>query len=949
MKIFFASIFLTLLFPTNSAKAVETDFYVSFAKKNGAFPLNENGKIPSLYISENEWAGVSRAFKSFAEDLKQVSGKQPVWLSDIKKAKGSVVIVGTIGHSKIIDELIRLKKIDINGVKGKWESSITQVVNNPFPGVPSALVIAGSDKRGTIFGLYTLSAQMGVSPWNWWADVPVKKHGQIYVSEGKHLFKEPAVKYRGIFLNDEAPALKGWAFEKFGGLNHQFYERVFELILRLKGNYLWPAMWGNAFNFDDKLNPVLADEYGIVIGTSHHEPMQRAQQEWKLFGKGEWNYQTNETVLKDFWRNGIKNMGIKESIVTIGMRGDGDEPMTEGTATVLLERIVKDQREIIADVTKKPASETPQLWALYKEVQDYYDKGMRVPDDVTLLLCDDNWGNIRKLPALDAKPRKGGYGIYYHFDYVGGPRSYKWLNTNPISKIREQMNLAYEYGADKIWIVNVGDLKPMEFPTEFFLDYALDPKKWTADNLQQYTCDWVEQQFGREYAKQIAEIITDYSNFNGRRKPEMLSSNTYSLVNYREFETVVEEYNALLAKAQKIEDELPKEYHDAYFQLVLHPVLACANLNELYFTVAKNRWYAKQGRTATNDLAKKAQELFDKDQAISFMYNKETAGGKWNHMMDQTHIGYTGWNQPDGDMMPKVESISIPQKAEMGLAVEGSVLEISADKAGVLQFDANNQKRYIEIFNKGKQAFDFKISANQAWFKLSNEGGKIEKQERILLQPDWDNIPVGSHKVSISIAGAGKTLMIDAIVNKASNQLESQPNFLAKDSYLALEADEFTSANPIKNWEVLPHYGRTKSGVTHIPITQSLKKEETPSHFLTYEINVQNTGKVTVKFLLSPSLDFLDKGGLRFATSWDKESPKIINIHENENLQAWEKAVGNSIREKYFVHTFTTTGKHQLKFWFVDPGVVLQKIIIDNGGLATSYLGPPPYQKNKSN
>ena len=353
------------------------------------------------------------------------------------------------------------------------------------------------------------------------------------------------MKYRGIFINDEAPALSGWTREKFGGFNHQFYEKVFELILRMKGNYLWPAMWGNAFNDDDKLNPRLADEYGIVMGTSHHEPMMRAQQEWKRYGKGEWNYDHNDSTLREFWRQGIRNMGTHESIVTVGMRGDGDMPMTEGSNIALLERIVADQRRIIGEVTGKDPSATPQLWALYKEVQDYYDKGMRVPDDVTLLFADDNWGNIRRLPTRE-RHAAGGFGVYYHFDYVGGPRNYKWLNTNPIARVWEQMHLAYEYGANRIWIVNVGDLKPMEFPIQFFLDYAWNPGEVASRAAAGVHAQWAEQQFGAAHAAEIADVVTKTYKYAGRRKPELLAPETYSLANYREAETVVAEYAALL-------------------------------------------------------------------------------------------------------------------------------------------------------------------------------------------------------------------------------------------------------------------------------------------------------------------------------------------------------------------------------------------------------------------
>ena len=430
--------------------------------------------------------------------------------------------------------MVKNHKIDVSDIENKWESTLTEVVENPFPGVQKALVIVGSDKRGTIFGLFDLSRKIGVSPWCWWADVPVPEHKFIYVKAGRFLSGEPKVKYRGIFLNDEEPALGRWAVEKFGGFNHQFYEKLFELILRLKGNYLWPAMWWASFNTDDPVNPVFADEMGIVMSTTHHEPMMRAHAEWKKKNGAAWNYDTNADTLRQFWKEGIERMDKHESIVSMGMRGDGDMAMTAETNIALLERIVADQRKIIENVTGKPASETPQLWALYKEVQDYYDQGMRVPDDVTLLLCDDNWGNIRKLPKPDEPKRAGGYGIYYHFDYVGGPRNYKWLNTSPIQRTWEQMNLAYRHGVDRIWVVNVGDLKPMEFPIGFFLDFAWNPDQWPADKLFEYTRQWAETQFGSKYSTEIATLLNDYTRFNGRRKPELLEPSTYSLTNYRE-------------------------------------------------------------------------------------------------------------------------------------------------------------------------------------------------------------------------------------------------------------------------------------------------------------------------------------------------------------------------------------------------------------------------------
>src|SRR6266496_6380510 len=495
--------------------------WVSDKATPGSFAISS----AAIYTDPADLILVQRAAGFLQKDMEMVTGKKPGLITGLPASAKSIIIIGTIDNSSVIQQLIKQKKINVDKIKGKWDAYQVQAVSNPFKGIENALVIIGANKRGAAYGTFELSQQAGVSPWYWWADVPVKKKTALYVNKTLLTNDAPKVKYRGFFINDEAPAFSGWTKEKFGGVNHLVYEKVFELLLRLKANYLWPAMWGNAFNDDDTVNPVLADKYGIVMGTSHHEPMLRAQQEWKRYGKGQWNYDSNEVVLKNFWRKGIQNMRSHESIVTIGMRGDGDMPMTQGSNIALLERIVSDQRKIIEEVTHKPASQTPQLWALYKEVQDYYDKGMRVPDDVTLLLCDDNWGNIRKLPKLNEPKRKGGYGIYYHFDYVGDPRNYKWINTNNIARVWEQMHLAYEYGVDKIWIVNVGDLKPMEFPISFFLDYAWDVKKWDQGTLKEYYTQWAAKQFGAAHAEEIGEIIQKYSQYNARRKPELTLHN----------------------------------------------------------------------------------------------------------------------------------------------------------------------------------------------------------------------------------------------------------------------------------------------------------------------------------------------------------------------------------------------------------------------------------------
>ncbi|GAB4029145.1 glycosyl hydrolase 115 family protein [Spirosoma gilvum] len=949
MRIIYFILLIACQLPLTT-QAIDTNAYVSNQNGTGRFALVANGKATPFMASTAEYPGVVRALKNLQADIKQVTEVLPVLKNDKDSYANEIVLVGTLGKSPLIDRLVQTKKLDVTAITGKWETFLTQIVDNPTPGVDRALVIAGSDKRGTIYGLYDLSAQIGVSPWNWWADVPVSPQSSLYVLPGRHSQGTPAVKYRGIFINDEAPALSGWAKEKFGGFNHKFYEKVFELILRLKGNYLWPAMWGSAFYDDDNLNPYLADEYGVVIGTTHHEPLMRAHDEWRRYGKGPWNYQKNEAALKSFWKEGIRRMGMNESIVSVGMRGDGDEPMSQESNIALLERIVADQRKIIGDVTHKDPSETPQLWALYKEVQDYYDRGMRVPDDITLLLCDDNWGNIRKLPAIGSPKRVGGYGIYYHFDYVGGPRNYKWLNTSPIARTWEQMHLAYGHGVDRIWIVNVGDIKPMEFPIEFFLDYAWAPDRWPAERLDAYASLWAERQFGQKHARAIGRILQKYTSYNSRRKPELLSPDTYSLNHYREAETVVNEYNALLREAEQIYSDLPAAYHDAYYQLVLHPVRACANLNELYVTVAKNRQYATQRRAMTNKLAQRAAELFERDAQITRYYNDTLTNGKWHHLMDQTHIGYTYWQQPDKNAMPEVKTIDEPTAEEMGVAIEGSDdWWPSATAKPVLPVinSYQNQSVYFEVFNRGKTPFTCTIESSVPWLKVLS-GARITDQERVAVSVlDWKKVPIGIHRIPITVSGfnGSQVIVIDAVVqNLVWPKRSEMDGFLESDGYVSMEAAHYTKAIHTDSirWEIVPDIGRMGTGMIISPVTAPGQAElTTKSPHLEYRIYAADTGTVKVHTYLSPTLNFNENKGLRFAISFDDEKPQVIDMHAGETTKGWEKSVANNIRILTSQHTLAKPGEHILKFWMVDPAVVLQKLVVDFGGLKPSYLGPP--------
>ena len=669
-KIFFVSMALLSSLGMSAA-----DQFVSFQK--GDLLINRENKV-EIYMDANDCKGVSYAANALVKDIIKVSGSKAVLTSDAglkdKDAAGKpTILVGTIGHSAAIDQLIRQKHINGNLLKGKREKFIITVVDGQ-------LVIAGSDRRGTIYGIYELSQQMGVSPWYDWADVPVVHHDSIFVNKGVYTDGEPAVRYRGIFLNDEAPCLTSWVKNTYGTDygDHRFYQRVFELILRLRGNMMWPAMWGWAFYADDPENEKTADEMGVVMSTSHHEPMARNHQEYarNRKGWGPWNYQKNKENLQKFFREGIERMKGTEQIVTIGMRGDGDEAMSDEADTRLMTNIINDQRKIIADVTGKKASETPQVWALYKEVLDYYDKGMKVPDDVTLLLCDDNWGNVRRVPNAKERKHKGGWGLYYHVDYVGAPRNSKMLNVTPVQNPWEQLTLAYENGIDRLWILNVGDLKPMEYPISQFMDMAWNPRKYDVNNITRHTRNWCAQQFGESQADEAARILNLICKYNGRCTPEMLDKNTYSLEN-GEWQEVVNQYLQLEADALRQYNSLPAAYHDAYRQIILFPIEMMSNLHQMYFAQAQNNTLYKQGNPKANVWADECERLFKRDSIICDYYNHKMAGGKWNGMMTQKHIGYKSWNDDfEKDTCP--ELFRVTSKDGVIISENNGVVEIEA-------------------------------------------------------------------------------------------------------------------------------------------------------------------------------------------------------------------------------------------------------------------------------
>ena len=847
MKKFFFSLMCLAL--TLCASAKDHEGIVTENINGGGFTLIVKSKPVALLVADSDRKGVLIAARNLQKDFERVCGTEAQLLNAPVADTKRYVIVGTM-ESPYIKQMVKAKKIDAKELKGKVEKYIMTVVSNPVQGVDEALVVAGSDMRGAIYGIYELSEQIGVSPWYDWMDVPAVHHDNLAIKKGTYTAGEPAVRYRGLFLNDEAPCLTSWVKNTFGTNygGHEFYARLFELVLRLRGNYLWPAMWMWSFYGDDPLNSPTANEMGVIMGTSHHEPMARNHQEWARHRKeyGEWNYVTNQKVIDNFFREGIRRSKDNEDIITIGMRGDGDTAMgakeghddefvPDDEATIkLLEKIMKNQRDIIAKETGRPAKERTQLWALYKEVQRYYDKGLKVPDDVIILFSDDNWGDIRRLPTAEERNHKGGFGMYYHVDYVGAPRNSKWLNVSPIQHIWDQLTLTYQYGVDKLWVLNVGDLKPMEYPITFFMDFAWNPKRYDASNLMEHPRKFCAQQFGKSQGCEAARILNLYCQYAGRVTAEMLDASTYNLET-GEWKQVCDEFARLEADALRQFVSLPENMRDAYRQLILFPVQALGNVYEMYYAQAMNHKLYADGNPEANAWADRVEQCFKRDSLLCLGYNKDIAGGKWNGMMTQKHIGYVSWNDDfPKDICPKV-----------------------------MRFDN----------------------------ACSMAGGYI---------------------------------------------------FHPSEGYVAMDAEHYYSLqNPAEaKWTVIPHMGRTRSGISLQPYSANVDGGS-----ISYRMQVpEGIDEVEVHVVTASTLAFQRKDGHRYTVGFEGQSPVEVNFNgelneEPENVyRIMYPTVARRVIEKTVKLKVGESGVKTLVISPLDPGVVLQKIVVDMGGYKPSYL-----------
>ncbi len=997
---------LLFCIPATGVYAGGTD-YVTHSRMGEEFELAAHGKSAQICVASDDWKGVVRAANDLAADIKRVTGvaseveviAETKAIAGKKKSSKSTpavaiapktVVVGTLGKSSLIDALVKQGKIRVDDIRGQWESYIIQSDENN-------LYIVGSDKRGTIYGIYDISEKIGVSPWYWWADVPARKSSALYIKNGRYMQPSPKVKYRGIFINNEEPSFCTWARTHFGGNNSKMYTHMFELLLRLKANYLWPAMWSSNFNEDDPMNPFLADEYGIVMGTSHHEPMMRSHHEYRKRRKevGPWDYITNRARIDSFFYEGMERNKMYDNLVTIGMRGDGDVAMGKGDDAEniqTLKDVMAGQRDIIRKVYGKAPSAIPQLWAVYTEVQRYYDAGLTAPDDVTLLFCDNNWGYIRRIGPEKERNRKGGLGLYYHIDMNGGPWNDRWVNTTTIPKMREQLNLAYQTGIDRIWIINVGDLKPRESAIDFIMHYAWNPDDIKAGEEMDYLSRFTAEAFGEENAAEAADLMAKYTKYNLWRKPEVETTDYFSIVNYHEAERLLKLWQDLADRAEALKAKIPAEAQDAFYQLVYYPVVASAGVAQIYIYAGMNQLYAKQGRVIANDYAEKVHQLFEKDRQMTDYYNQVMANGKWKGMMLDKHIGYKEWFMPEKNILPPMDTVTLKKEAELAVALEGSetVMEGKSAEASLPTFETgNNEEQYIDICDRGEKKAKYKVAVSDKWIVLKDASSSGQEQRK-LVAIDWNRLPLGESSGTVKVKGNRQNFVVKvkAVKNDVTGIMAANDNKL---TYISTEGEisipsyacsRNIATQGFPKWTFLPDLGRGKGcmGADTYQGNPSAGLVNTPKTAC-LEYDFYTGGKDSAVFCLGilPTQDIHPEKGLKIGVSVN--DGEIIEVDARKgfvdtfmeytpsnlkrsnvltalpvpNRSLYLNGAGRGMRNEVFdnlrwldIKLPIAAGKvNHLKVWMMSPEIVLERIIINPDNSRYCYFGKPSSIKEK--
>ena len=948
------------------------------------FPIVSSGRPAAVYVAETENVSVARTASLFADDIERVTGIRPELVSGLPEKGKDIIVIGTLDGNAFIDALVKSGKIDVSTISGGWEQYVIQTVDRPCPGIRRVLVVAGCDRRGAAYGTFSLSEAMGVSPMYWWADIPVERKKEVYLRPLEYASSRPSVKYRGIFINDEGWGMTPWASETYdpdlGDIGPKTYSRICEFIIRMKGNMLAPAMHpgSGAFNRYPE-NKAVADSFAVVMTSSHCEPLLfNNVTEWSRETMGDWNYITNKDGINVVLDRRISENGKYENVYTLAMRGIHDAGLVgvpKEREVSLMEEVLEDQRKILSRHIRTGIDSIPQIFVPYKEVLDIYERGMKVPDDVTLVWPDDNFGYIKRLSNEDERKRSGGSGVYYHISYCGEPHDYLWLNTTSPSLMYEELKKAYDTGADRYWLLNVGDIKPGELGIKQFMDMAWDISSF--DFVRAWSCqtDFLSAVFGEEYRARLTDIMDTYYRLGFQHRPEgmgwgyewndyhdreRVTDTDFSFVNYSEAENRMKEYDRIASACDDMMADLEEEYRPAFYELVGYPVKGAALMNRKMLTAQKNRWYAWQGRAATDSLADLTALYQDSLDRCTKAYNS-LLGGKWNRMMSVP----PGWTATYQEMPPVVRLGDVAEDdkyhgcAEPAIFIPGQYAMKGVSGPHVLPSSNPYVRKdlFIELYNKGTEPFCWEASAEAGWIRLSEENstvaserlsGTVSLQTRINVEIDWSAMPAGediSGTVAIEACGRRFDVHVPVFNPQSPSKDDLKGIYVEDNGCVSIEGGHFHRS--VENDDVKIHkvhglgYEPTsvQLGEALSPVQNMWRTDTAPR--AEYDFYTFNAGNADIKVYALPLFPVDSRHDTRFGVMIDDGMVQWMTVSAKEYSGQWRRNVAANSAVGTVSLNIDRPGMHTIKVICADPGAVIQKIVIDLGGEKRSYLGPP--------
>jgi len=909
------------------------NIFLCNAQNQNIFPIVSSETIATFCLDKTETTVVHKAANMFRNDVMKITG-QKLTIQNTINSKGIAIVVGTLRQSKLLKQITQEYKLATDSVQGRWEAFSIQIVERKEGNL---LVIMGSDRRGTAYGILELSRMIGISPWIWWADVKPKLKSELSINIPKPVFQKPSVQYRGIFLNDEDWGLKPWASKTFepevGEIGPKTYGKIFELLLRLRANTIWPAMHEctTPFYFVNG-NAAMADSFGIIVSTSHCEPLMRSNPlEWDHKTRGEYNFFNNKKNVIDYWNERLTEVSKYENIYTVGMRGIHDGAM-EGAKNIPqqvegLTDVFKEQRQLLCKSINKNAEEIPQIFIPYKEVLDAYNAGLKVPDDVTLVWCDDNYGYMSQLSNRAERDRKGGSGVYYHISYWGRPHDYLWLSTTQPSLIWYEMQKAWAYGARKIWILNVGDIKPAEYLTEFYLDMAWNINSIKSDSVSQHLENWMGRTFGNENAPVLKNIMDEYYRLAFIRRPEFMGwSQTEPTtkvkptdLNFTEFgdeiATRLKQYDKIEKQADSLAEQIPASLKNAYFELIKYPVSGAAEMNKKWLNHQYANLFASYQLPETQTANKKSLQAWDKIQQMTAFYNDSIENGKWKLFMSDEPRKLPVFDKPD---FPE-----ITQKVPSGTIFWPEDSDNPMKNGDTVSMVLNNCTKGIYCFNSDS----FTVSKKPDWLSVklisTKEDSNLPANKLILdLIPEKMNGKTVDGLLTLYSGKKYYSLKVKGIFDS---------NFTQKDQSIRLKASDFTGnvEKSFAHWQVMEGLGYSRSAMALQPFDAKLNSDIIQNPTLEYEFDIESADSVLIRLYLLPIHPADSKSPLRIAVSIDGSTPRLFDFKTFGRSNAWKENVLRNQTIVKFPWKFTTSGKHIVRVFAVDPDVVIDQLMID--------------------